>query len=68
MKFVNAIDKVLSFVESMKSNGKEAMSKEAQKVNKATQEMINEDIKRRREEIRLARQQVNNSHNPSKEP
>lgn len=69
MGVIKAIDKVLSYLEFVKSEKKETIEKQApqvQKVQKATQQMISEDIKRRREEIRLAREQIENNSNPSK--
>lgn len=69
MGIIKAIDKILSYLEFAKSEKKQAIEKQApkaQKAQQATQQMINEDIKRRREEIRLAREQIENNSNPSK--
>lgn len=69
MGFLNSIDKILSFLESAKSDQKDAVTRQApqaQKVQQATQQIITADIKRRREEIRMARDRMNNNSNPSK--
>ena len=66
MSVIKTIDKILSYLEFAKSEKKETIEKQAPQVQKATQQMISEDIKRRREEIRLAREQIENNSNPSK--
>lgn len=68
MGVIKTINKILSYLEFAKSEKKQAIQKQApkaQKVQQRTQQMINEDIKRRREEIALARQQMSHS-NPDK--
>lgn len=65
MGFLKSIDKVLSLLETAKSDQREAVTRqapEAQKVQKRTQQVINNDIKRRREEIRQARLQMKNNN------
>jgi hypothetical protein len=69
MGVIKTIDKILSYLEFAKSEKKQAIDRQApqaQKVQQATQQIISEDIKRRREEIRLAREQIENNSNPSK--
>jgi len=69
MGVIEAIDKVLSFLEHTKSEKKQAIDRQApqaQKVQQATQQIITEDIKRRREEIQMAREQINSNSNPNK--
>ena len=64
MGFLNSIDKVLSFLETAKKDKKEAVQKQAPKAQQQqqkTQQIISDDIKRRREEIRVAREQLNAS-------
>jgi len=69
MGFLSSIDKILSFLESAKSDKKDAVTRQApqaKKVQQATQQIINDDIKRRREEIRLAREQMKNNYGANK--
>jgi len=69
MGVLKAIDKILSYLEFAKSEKKQAIEKQApkaQKAQQATQKIISEDIKRRREEIRMAREQINSNSNPNK--
>ncbi len=69
MGFLNMIDKVLSYLESAKSDQKDAVTRQApkaKKVQQATQQIITDDIKRRREEIRLAREQMKNNYGANK--
>lgn len=68
MGVIKIVDKILSYLEFAKSEKKQSIERQApkaQKTQQRTQQMINEDIKRRREEIALARQQMNHS-NPDK--
>lgn len=70
MSVLNAIDKVLSFLEQAKSDKKKQIDRQApqaKKVQEKTQQIISQDIERRKQEIRLARQQIKSKSNPFKD-